>query len=246
MPFKNWNKSCFLVLHPFPFFFLGLLIPPVLGELCLGLWWFVLYFYLLLCSPLSLFLLRPPHLSSLIPLIREELLPKYLRMSSVQDMPGRPPASLPSEGRKAQAGLAPSRDRVATLISQRLRDPRNTFGSVFVKENDTSAGRWYYFGEHFYVQFRVHILCAAQTEIIGLMCVCTIMWSSCRWEQIYTPKSKGNSGSRLLLHSLTTNGHAVEGGQPSAQLLSLLPRKGFERKTGFQGAWVHLLNIDFY
>ena len=146
--------------------------------------WFVLYFYLLLCSLLSSFLPLPPHptrlLPSLLPLIWEELLPKYLRMSSVQDIPGRPPASLRSGGRKPQAGLAPSRDRVTALISQRLRDPRNTFGSVFVKENDTSASRWYYFGEHFYVQFRVHILRTAQTEIISLMCVCTIMWSSFR------------------------------------------------------------------
>lgn len=109
--------------------------------------------------------------------------------------PARPPPQ-PSEQEPrtpgAPRGLAPIRrgapdqpllhdsDRATMPTPQRLQNPRSTFGSVLVKENDTSAGRWYYFREHFYVQFRVHILHTAQTEIISLMCVCTVMWSSFR------------------------------------------------------------------
>lgn len=141
--------------------------------------------------------------------------------------PQRPLEALPPLGGKPQTSphSHPTQTGRQSSFSWGLQNPRNTFGSVFVKENDTSAGRWYYFGEHFYVQFRVHIPHTAQTAIISLMCVCTVMWSSFRWEQIYTAKSKGNSGSRLLLHSMTINGHAMEGRQPSSPLLLFLPRE---------------------
>lgn len=147
----------------------------------------------------------------------------------------RPPeSSSPSgvEGRGLRRAATPVQPRLHPTqkgrqpsSAQRLQNHRNTFESAFVKENDPRAGRWYYFGEHFYVQFRVHILHTAQTEIISLMCVCTVTRSSFRWEQIYTLKSKGNSRSRLLLHSMTINGHAMEGCQPYSPLPLFLPRK---------------------
>jgi hypothetical protein len=79
-----------------------------------------------------------------------------------------------------QSQIALNTDKATILMAWRLQNARNTFVPVFMKENDTCAGRWYYFGEHFYVQFRVHILHTAQTEIISLMCVCTVMWSNFR------------------------------------------------------------------
>lgn len=69
------------------------------------------------------------------------------------------------------------RDSLHEPGGQHLRD---ILESVFMKENDLCAGRWYSLGEHFYVQFRVCCLHTAQTEIISLMCVCTVMWSSFR------------------------------------------------------------------
>lgn len=98
---------------------------------------------------------------------------------------------------------------------------RNILESVFMKENDLCAGRWYGLGEHFYVQFRVHCLHIAQTKIISLMCVCTVMWSSFRWEQIYTPKSKRASRSPLSA-TFHDNKRPHDGGLP-APLSSFIP-----------------------
>lgn len=113
---------------------------------------------------------------------REKLLPKYLRQTSEQEpktLLGRPPPRpLPHQERSPRPGSHPSRPNGNPHQPRAAESQKHIW--VFVKENDTSAGRWYYFGEHFYVQFRVHILHTAQTEIISLMCVCTIMWSSCR------------------------------------------------------------------
>ena len=139
-------------------------------------------------------------LSSIVPHFdRETLLPGLWDslLSKSPKHPGRPPESLPAWGGKPQASLGshPTRTGRQSSSAWRLQNPRNTFGSVFVKENDTPPGRWYYFGEHFYVQFRVHISHTAQTEIIRLMCVCTVMWSGFRWEQIYTAKSKEIAGA---------------------------------------------------
>lgn len=210
---------------------LGLFISPVLGELFLGLWWFALYFHLLLllCSLLSLFQLLPPHphsLSSLTPLLaRSCSLNTWdsLLSKSPRHFWGDPwSPCLHWEG-SPRPGLHPARTGRQPHQPEAAECQKHIW--VCLWESDTSAGRWYYFGEHFYVQFRVHILRTARTEIISLMCVCTIIWSSFRWEQIYTPKSKGNSRSRLLLHSLTINGHAMESCQPNSPLLLFLPRK---------------------
>jgi len=57
-------------------------------------------------------------------------------------------------------------------------------------------------GTFFMWKLKLPLLHPAQTEIISLMWVCTVMWSSFRWEQIYAEKSKGNGRSRRLLDSV--------------------------------------------
>lgn len=192
MPFKAGTTLVF-----FSFLFLSLLPQAFLSgpwKAVCGLWWFVLYLVLLLCSLLSSLQQPPtPLLASIVPhFAREKLLPgiRNSLLSKSPNPPGGPPESLPARGWGAgggrgalgHPGLLPNTDKVTLLthLEAESQNPRNTLGSVFVKENDTPAGRWYYWGKHFNVQFRMHILYTAGTEIIRLMCVCAVIWSGFR------------------------------------------------------------------
>lgn len=74
---------------------------------------------------------------------------------------------------------------------------RNILEPVFMKENDLCAGRWYGLGEHFYVQFRVHCLHTAQTEIISLVCVSAPSCGQALGESRFTHRNQNELAGAL-------------------------------------------------